>query len=54
MLILNYLGQGAWILANPGLVADPSVNPFYAIMPGWFVLFGVVMSAIASIIASQA
>lgn len=53
MLILNYLGQGAWILAHPGAVTG-SVNPFYAIMPQWFVIIGIVMSAGASIIASQA
>ncbi len=53
MLILNYLGQGAWILANPGAVTGP-VNPFYAIMPQWFVLVGIVMSVGASVIASQA
>lgn len=53
MLILNYLGQGAWIIANPSLAAGDT-NPFYAIMPGWFVLIGIIMSAGASIIASQA
>lgn len=53
MLILNYLGQGAWIIANPSLAAGDA-NPFYAIMPGWFVLIGIIMSAGASIIASQA
>ena len=53
MLILNYLGQGAWIIsAGPGGVEG--LNPFYAIMPGWFTLFGVVMSTGAAIIASQA
>lgn len=53
MLVLNYLGQGAWILAHPDAVAS-GVNPFYGIMPGWFVLVGIFMSAGASIIASQA
>ena len=51
-LILNYLGQGAWLISN-NLVAD-SVNPFYAIMPGWFTGIGVVMSTGAAVIASQA
>lgn len=54
MLVLNYLGQGAWIIANPEMAATGSVNPFYAIMPRWFVLAGIIMSAGASIIASQA
>ena len=53
MLILNYLGQGSWILAHPGAVG-PEVNPFYAIMPRWWILPGIIMSAVASIIASQA
>lgn len=53
MLILNYLGQGAWMIANRGIMAEDA-NPFYGIMPGWFVLPGVVMSACAAVIASQA
>lgn len=53
MLVLNYLGQGAWILAHPETVAS-GANPFYAIMPRWFVMTGIIMSAGASIIASQA
>ena len=52
MLILNYLGQGAWIISQgEGALAR---NPFYGIMPGWFILPGVIMSALAAIIASQA
>lgn len=53
MLILNYLGQGAWILTNPGpLPAD--TNPFYSIMPAGFLPLGIIMSTGAAIIASQA
>lgn len=53
MLILNYLGQGAWLIAHRGthLAED---NPFYAIMPHWFTIAGVVMATGAAIIASQA
>lgn len=54
MLILNYLGQGAWIVAAGPQVAASGVNPFYAIMPSWFTPLGVVMSTGAAIIASQA
>ncbi len=54
MLVLNYMGQGAWIIAHPDAAAAPATNPFYAIMPQWFVLPGIIMSAGASIIASQA
>lgn len=55
-LILNYLGQGAWLLAQyRGRVFDTSVsNPFYAIMPAWFVIPGVIIATSAAIIASQA
>ena len=53
MLILNYLGQGAWIIANIGGIHE-GVNPFYAIMPQYLLVFGVVMSTIAAVIASQA
>lgn len=52
MLILNYLGQGAWIVSSGGEGMD--ANPFYAIMPGWFLLPGIIMSALAAVIASQA
>ncbi len=53
MLILNYLGQGAWIISNLGNIGD-EVNPFYAIMPRDFLLFGIFMATVASVIASQA
>ena len=53
MLILNYLGQGAWIIAHvDNLTSD--LNPFYAIMPHGMLFFGIVMATIAAIIASQA
>lgn len=51
-LILNYLGQGAWIIANGARAA--AVNPFYGMMPQWFLMPAIVMSALAAIIASQA
>lgn len=52
-LILNYLGQGAWIISHPLLIAR-DVNPFFTIMPGWFSYVGVTMATLAAIIASQA
>ncbi len=52
MLILNYLGQGAWIIGQGELSA--SVNPFYGIMPHWFLVPGIIMATGAAIIASQA
>ena len=72
-LVLNYLGQGAWLLTNKGkvfasssLLEDVSftakhsmnslltLNPFYGIMPQWFVLIGIIIATLAAIIASQA
>ena len=53
MLILNYLGQGAWIIAHVNNLTS-ELNPFYAIMPHGMLFFGIVMATIAAIIASQA
>lgn len=53
MLILNYLGQGAWLIIHPQ-TAHTGINPFYALMPGWFTPIGIIMSTGAAIIASQA
>ncbi len=51
-LLLNYFGQGAWyLLASPD---KEVVNPFYGIMPDWFLLPGIIIAAMAAIIASQA
>jgi KUP system potassium uptake protein len=52
-LILNYLGQGAWILSNPEIIRV-GTNPFYGVMPGWFIIPGVLIATTAAIIASQA
>lgn len=55
-LILNYLGQGAFLLAQyRGRVFDTSVgNPFFSMMPSWFVIPGIIIATAAAIIASQA
>ena len=59
-LILNYLGQGAWLLANykgqviPSQVIADGFNPFIGIMPHWFKLAGIIISTVAAVIASQA
>ena len=52
-LLLNYFGQGAWILINVDYVNEWT-NPFFAIMPPWFLMFGIGISAVAAVIASQA
>lgn len=56
-LILNYLGQGAFILANQGNTALYSIdqlNPFFEMVPENLRAFAVVLSTLAAIIASQA
>ncbi|MBV9603858.1 MAG: potassium transporter Kup [Solirubrobacterales bacterium] len=49
-LILNYLGQGALILSHPSDVS----NPFLLLVPGWGQLAMVILSTVATVIASQA
>ena len=49
-LALNYLGQGAQLLQDPG-AAD---NPFFAIVPHWGVIPMVILATLATVIASQA
>lgn len=54
-LILNYIGQGAWMLKNyHGKILPESVNPFFAIMPEEFRIAGIVIATVAAIIACQA
>jgi KUP system potassium uptake protein len=75
MLLLNYFGQGAWLLATHmgktiaiykvengatvmdkygKAVVDHVLNPFYEIMPGWFLYIGVGIATAAAVVASQA
>jgi KUP system potassium uptake protein len=51
-LLLNYFGQGAWLIDNGNSAADH--NPFFSIMPQWFLFIGIIISTAAAIIASQA
>ena len=56
-LILNYLGQGAWIITNhtnESFNAIKDLNPFFEMLPGQLRPFAVILSALAAIIASQA
>jgi KUP system potassium uptake protein len=59
-LILNYLGQGAWLLSHyrgqpiTTELITAGFNPFYGVMPHWFVYFGIAIATVAAIIASQA
>jgi KUP system potassium uptake protein len=52
-LILNYFGQGAWLLLHEGEKLN-GVTPFYGMMPSWFLPFGIALATIATIVASQA
>lgn len=49
-LVLNYLGQGALVLANPAAMRDP----FYLLVPDWALVPTVVLATLATVIASQA
>lgn len=54
-LVLNYLGQAVWLLHHNGEVMNLNLhNPFYEIMPGWFLLYGIGIATVAAVIASQA
>lgn len=58
MLLLNYFGQGAYLLQHDGQslasLNDHNPNPFYLIMADWFQPIGIVVATLAAIIASQA
>ena len=51
-LMLNYAGQCAWLIDRIG--TQNSINPFYGIMPAWFLIPGIFIATAAAIIASQA
>ena len=53
-LILNYLGQGAWALAQPASEFEHGFNPFFNMAPNWAQIPLVVIATLAAIIASQA
>ncbi|MEN9346816.1 MAG: hypothetical protein RLZZ77_327 [Bacteroidota bacterium] len=52
-LIANYLGQAAWALQFGGTTLGDR-NPFYEMMPEWFLIPGILIATAATIIASQA
>src|SRR5579871_4964991 len=53
-LALNYLGQGALVIADPKVVENPDFLPFYLMFPDWARGPMVVLAAVATVIASQA
>lgn len=52
-LLLNYFGQGVWLLQHQGMLLN-NENPFFLIMPEQFLMFGIAIATIAAVIASQA
>jgi KUP system potassium uptake protein len=53
-LLLNYFGQGAWLLNHSGKVLSRDINPFYEMLPSWFLLPSILIATAAAVIASQA
>jgi len=53
MLLLNYFGQTAWLISQNEKPLSGS-NPFYAIMPLWFLPIGIAIATTATVVASQA
>jgi KUP system potassium uptake protein len=52
-LVTNYLGQSAWLM-HQGEPMLGGRNPFFEMMPPWFLIAGIIIATAASIIASQA
>ncbi|MFM9028709.1 MAG: KUP/HAK/KT family potassium transporter, partial [Bacteroidota bacterium] len=52
-LLLNYFGQGAWLLGYEGSMLGGQ-NPFYSMMPDGFRWIGIIIATGATIVASQA
>ncbi|MRX45867.1 KUP/HAK/KT family potassium transporter [Pedobacter puniceum] len=52
-LLLNYLGQGVYLMRLQNELLDDR-NPFYRMMPDWFLIVGIATATVAAVIASQA
>lgn len=52
-LVINYIGQAAWILHLKSSTLN-GLNPFFEMMPGWFLIPSIIIATAATIIASQA
>ncbi len=53
-LVLNYLGQGVWILQHPHARDSSTFNPFFQMIPHWTLWPAVILATVATVIASQA
>jgi len=52
-LVTNYLGQAAWVM-HQGAATLNGRNPFFEMIPLWFLMLAIFIATLASIIASQA
>ena len=52
-LVINYLGQSAWLM-HQGKPTLNGLNPFFEMVPNWFLLPSIIIATLAAIIASQA
>ena len=52
-LVTNYIGQAAWVMHQDRAYLQ-GVNPFFEMMPHWFLLPSILIATAATIIASQA
>ena len=52
-LVVNYLGQASWLMTQGNPLLEGK-NPFFSIMPEWFLLSGIIIATCATVIASQA
>ncbi|HEY0298695.1 MAG TPA: KUP/HAK/KT family potassium transporter [Arachidicoccus sp.] len=52
-LVINYMGQSAWVLHQAGPFLNGR-NPFFEMIPHWFLIPGIIIATLATIIASQA
>ncbi|MBC7424377.1 MAG: KUP/HAK/KT family potassium transporter [Ferruginibacter sp.] len=63
-LVINYIGQAAWVMHQPNAylkivtpvtkITTTELNPFFEMMPHWFLLPSIIIATAATIIASQA
>ncbi len=54
MLLVNYLGQGAMLLSRDGAALPKGSNPFYMVVPDWFLIPAIIIATVAAVVASQA
>ena len=52
-LVINYMGQAAWVMSQQE-VGLGERNPFFSMMPEWWLVPGIIIATAAAIIASQA